>query len=230
MIPHLAESNYTSAWHLLGAVGSILFYSRFCVQWFVSERRGESTIPVAFWYLSAAGSLSLLAYAIITRSPIGALGQCFNIVVYTRNLIFIWRSRGKLNPVVGYLLQFVAGMIALSAIAFVVFIWLGEYNINKTVAPEIARQTWIWLAVGVTGQLLFAGRFLLQWIATERRGESTVPPSFWYLSVAASILQAACFLQRQEWLFFIGMALTIFIYLRNIALLKTTAAKAPGTT
>lgn len=47
-----------------------------------------------------------------------------------------------------------------------------------------------------------------------------MPPAFWYLSLGAAILQTACFTQRKEWVFAIGMAATIFIYVRNILLLR----------
>ncbi len=212
-------------WHLLGTVGTAIFFSRFWVQWIASERRGKSTIPPSFWYLSSLGTLTLLAYAIAIRSPLGALSQCFNIVVYTRNLIFIGRKSGRMGPLAAVLLQAMAASIAVVAICFVIFIWRQELTHNQTLAPELARETWGWLALGVAGQALFAGRFLIQWIASERQGESTVPPVFWYLSVVASALQAACFLQRSEWLFLAGTSLTLLIYLRNIALLNTTDEK-----
>lgn len=217
-------------WHLLGAVGTAIFYSRFWVQWIASERQGKSTIPPIFWYLSCIGTLTLLAYAIVIRSPLGALSQCFNIVVYTRNIIFIGRKSGRMTPVAAVLLQGAAAAIAVVAILFVVFIWRQEFTHNQTLAPEVARETWGWLALGVAGQALFAGRFLIQWIASERRGESTVPPIFWYLSVIASALQAACFLQRGEWLFLAGTTLTLLIYLRNIMLLNSTDSKESAPT
>lgn len=221
----LLESARAPAWHLLGVVGALLFYGRFYVQWIASEREGRSTIPTAFWYLSSAGSLALLVYAVVTRSPLGALGQCFNIVVYTRNIVFILRKRSRLRPWVSHLLQFGAGTITLLALVFVVVIWLHEYTVNQEAPPEVAQRAWFWLGLGLLGQALFAGRFLVQWIASERRGESTVPPIFWHLSLVAGLLQALSFLQRGEWLFMSGMLLTVLIYARNIALSEEPVTK-----
>ena len=51
-------------WLALGFIGQAIFGSRFVVQWLVSERKKRSVIPKAFWYLSIAGSVVLLTYAI----------------------------------------------------------------------------------------------------------------------------------------------------------------------
>jgi lipid-A-disaccharide synthase-like uncharacterized protein len=86
------ESHY---WLYLGFAGQLLFGLRFIVQWVASERKGESIIPVYFWYLSLIGSLILLAYAIFRRDPVFILGQSTGFIVYTRNLMLIYRKRTK---------------------------------------------------------------------------------------------------------------------------------------
>lgn len=80
-------------WLYLGLAGQLLFGLRFLVQWLASERKGESVIPVYFWYLSLLGSIILLAYAISRHDPVFILGQCTGFVVYTRNLMLIYRKR-----------------------------------------------------------------------------------------------------------------------------------------
>jgi lipid-A-disaccharide synthase-like uncharacterized protein len=84
------ESQY---WLYLGFAGQVLFGLRFLVQWVASERKGESIIPIYFWYLSLIGSLILLAYAIFRRDPVFILGQSTGFFVYTRNLMLIYRKR-----------------------------------------------------------------------------------------------------------------------------------------
>lgn len=81
----------TQVWLVVGFLGQALFGSRFLVQWIVSERRGESVVPLAFWYLSLGGAALLLAYAIWRQDPVFILGQSFGFLVYTRNLILIGR-------------------------------------------------------------------------------------------------------------------------------------------
>ena len=80
---------------VLGFLGQALFSARFLVQWLVSERRGESTIPLAFWFLSIGGGLTLLTYAILRRDPVFILGQSAGLVVYSRNLVLIARERDR---------------------------------------------------------------------------------------------------------------------------------------
>ena len=80
---------------VVGIVGQTMFFSRFLVQWIVSEKKGESVMPVAFWYLSMAGGLLTLSYALWQREPLFTLGQSVGVTVYTRNLILIHRKRRK---------------------------------------------------------------------------------------------------------------------------------------
>lgn len=83
----------SSFWLVVGFVGQALFSMRFILQWVRSEREGRSVIPVAFWYLSLAGSVALLAYAIHRVDPVFILGQAAGIVIYLRNLYLISRER-----------------------------------------------------------------------------------------------------------------------------------------
>lgn len=83
---------HVNGWVLFGILGQILFGSRFIVQWLVSERRQESTIPVAFWYLSLLGGLILFAYAFWYRQDIVfTIGQSAGVFIYVRNLVLIRR-------------------------------------------------------------------------------------------------------------------------------------------
>jgi len=80
-------------WYGIGFLGQIVFAARFLVQWIISEVKGKSVIPLAFWFLSLGGSLVLLTYAIYRRDPVFIAGQSAGLIVYTRNLILIKRER-----------------------------------------------------------------------------------------------------------------------------------------
>ena len=82
---------------LIGFVGQGLFASRFIVQWIYSEKKGESTIPIIFWYLSIFGGIGLLTYAIFRKDPVIILGQSFGILIYLRNLILIYNKKNEKN-------------------------------------------------------------------------------------------------------------------------------------
>ena len=77
----------------------------------------------------------------------------------------------------------------------------------------------VWLAIGLIAQLVFFGRFLVQWITSERRGKSTVPPAFWYFSLAGGLLLLAYSIERRDPVFILGQALGLLVYVRNLMLL-----------
>lgn len=78
---------------LLGFSGQALFFSRFLVQWIASEKKGESTVPTVFWFLSIGGSIFVLIYALWRHDPVFIAGQSVGLLVYTRNLMLIHRKR-----------------------------------------------------------------------------------------------------------------------------------------
>ena len=82
---------------IIGFLGQGLFASRFLVQWIYSEKKGESHIPIIFWYLSIFGGIGLLIYAIFRKDPVIILGQTFGIFIYLRNLILIYRNTDEKN-------------------------------------------------------------------------------------------------------------------------------------
>jgi lipid-A-disaccharide synthase-like uncharacterized protein len=82
-----------TVWLAIGFIGQALFFGRFFVQWIASERRKQSVVPRSFWYLSLAGGVVLLAYAIHRRDPVFILGQATGFFIYTRNLWFIHRPQ-----------------------------------------------------------------------------------------------------------------------------------------
>ncbi len=77
---------------LLGSIAQILFTLRFVYQWFYAEKSKESVLPKGFWMLSLSGALLILTYAVIRQDIVLLLGHCMGILVYTRNLILIYRG------------------------------------------------------------------------------------------------------------------------------------------
>lgn len=82
-----------------------------------------------------------------------------------------------------------------------------------------------WLAFGILAQLLFTARFLVQWLASERAGQSVVPMAFWTLSMGGGAMLLVYGLVRREPIIIIGQALATFIYLRNIMLILKSRRK-----
>ena len=78
-------------WLGIGFAGQMLFSARVLVQWIATERAKRSIVPVAFWYFSLGGGLTLLAYAIYKQDPVFIVGQAAGIFIYLRNLYFVMR-------------------------------------------------------------------------------------------------------------------------------------------
>ena len=82
-------------WLAVGFAGQALFSARFLVQWLASERQKRSIVPLAFWYFSIAGGLTLLAYALYRADPVFILGQLGGVLIYARNLHLIRKERDR---------------------------------------------------------------------------------------------------------------------------------------
>ncbi|TKB94131.1 MAG: lipid A biosynthesis protein [Nitrospira sp.] len=78
----------------------------------------------------------------------------------------------------------------------------------------------IWLGIGFLGQGLFFGRWLVQWIASERTAESRVPVSFWYMSLIGGLITLAYAIYRKDPVFISGQALGAVVYVRNLVLIQ----------
>jgi len=85
----------SAMWLIIGFAAQALFTGRFVVQWIYSEKHGKSLIPLAFWYFSIAGGVSLLIYAIHRQDPVFIAGQAGGLIVYVRNLFLIRKDRRR---------------------------------------------------------------------------------------------------------------------------------------
>jgi len=77
-----------SVWKVIGWLGNAIFFSRFFVQWYATEKLKRVVVPTAFWWLSLAGSLLLLSYALFyRRDSVFIFAYAFTWIPYIRNLI-----------------------------------------------------------------------------------------------------------------------------------------------
>jgi lipid-A-disaccharide synthase-like uncharacterized protein len=86
----------------------------------------------------------------------------------------------------------------------------------------------VWLAIGFFGQALFFGRFFFQWLASERKKESVIPRSFWFLSIGGGLVLLFYAIHRNDPVFIVGQATGIFIYTRNLWFIYRPAAPNPA--
>jgi lipid-A-disaccharide synthase-like uncharacterized protein len=71
-------------WLSIGFLGQVFFSMRFIIQWLASEKRKESVIPVAFWFFSLGGGLTLFTYALHRQDPVFILGEGAGTLIYLR--------------------------------------------------------------------------------------------------------------------------------------------------
>ena len=80
-----------------------------------------------------------------------------------------------------------------------------------------------WVALGLTAQLSFSARFIVQWIASERAGRSYVPVAFWYLSLVGGLLLLSYAIYRQDVVFILGQSMGLIVYTRNLVLIHRSS-------
>lgn len=80
----------------------------------------------------------------------------------------------------------------------------------------------IFIILGLAGQLMFSARFLVQWIASEKRKKSVVPISFWFLSLFGSFFLLIYAIYRKDIVFTLGQLFGFIVYIRNLLIIKNT--------
>lgn len=208
-------------WDFLAWAGQGCFFSRFLVQWIASERAKRSVAPVVFWWLSLCGTVMVGSKTIASGDAVLTPGYLVNGTIYLRNL---WLSgkgekqRSRLGPLP-------AALLAL--LAFVLIFTVGGAQPREGLA-----DSFFWLGIGITGQMVWGSRFLLQWWFTERTGRSHFPRAFWWFSLVGSILNLAYTwqyaVQLGEWVFFVGFLPTPIYPIRNLMLERAARREGRG--
>ncbi|MBL4891214.1 MAG: lipid-A-disaccharide synthase N-terminal domain-containing protein [Rhizobiaceae bacterium] len=80
-------------WLAVGFGAQLMFSMRFLIQWIASEKARASIVPETFWYFSFVGGAMLLVYAIYRVDPVFIMGQATGLLIYSRNIYFIWKNK-----------------------------------------------------------------------------------------------------------------------------------------
>jgi lipid-A-disaccharide synthase-like uncharacterized protein len=84
-----------------------------------------------------------------------------------------------------------------------------------------------WKLVGYGGVLMFTGRWVVQVLASRRKGEPVLPALFWYLSITGSLLQLLYFVfGKNDSVGILGNLFPLFLSLYNLRLLKRKHGRA----
>ncbi len=79
----------------------------------------------------------------------------------------------------------------------------------------VTQLDW-WVVLGFIAQILFTGRFLVQWLASERQGKMVIPIAFWFFSIGGGVLLLIYALHRKDPVFIAGQGFGVFVYARNL--------------
>ena len=95
----------------------------------------------------------------------------------------------------------------------------------KSAIAEQILQDPVWATIALVGQVIFAGRFVLQWIVSEYKKRSHVPTAFWFISLLGSAILLCYSVHIKNPIFMLGFSLNTLIYLRNIHLIYNHAKR-----
>jgi lipid-A-disaccharide synthase-like uncharacterized protein len=195
----------------IGLTAQLLFSARLILQWLASEKQEKIVTPGSFWIHSLAASFLLFIYGYLRSDFAIMLGQVITYFIYIRNIQL--RGEWKMLPAV----------LRYFLLVFPFMVTLYYYNNSK---PDLYLllnpgniAPWL-LVLGITGQVIFTFRFILQWIYSERQRASMLPLSFWYCSLAGSALILTYAVLRRDPVLFIGQLFGFVVYGRNIMLAK----------
>ena len=87
-----------------------------------------------------------------------------------------------------------------------------------------SRPEQLMVIIGFAGQGLFAMRFIIQWLTSEKHARSVIPLAFWYFSIGGGAVLLLYALWRKDPVIICGQGLGLFIYLRNLYLIKRSSA------
>ncbi|MEM9294589.1 MAG: lipid-A-disaccharide synthase N-terminal domain-containing protein [Planctomycetota bacterium] len=92
----------------------------------------------------------------------------------------------------------------------------GPWRVVRRALDITSTTGLLWIAFGLAAQALFAGRMIVQWIASEKAKRSTVPVAFWWMSLIGSSMLLCYFGWRKEWVGVLGQCTGWFVYVRNL--------------
>lgn len=84
----------------------------------------------------------------------------------------------------------------------------------------------LWVKIGFLGQAAFTARFLVQWVASEKKKASVVPVAFWWLSIVGGLILLAYAIHRRDPVIIVGQATGLIVYIRNLMLVQRARTRA----
>ena len=198
--------------YTIGFSAQLLFSGRSILQWIISEKQKKVLTPVLFWQLSLIASFLLFMYGYLRNDFAIMLGQILTYFIYIRNMHLQnqWLKFPKMLRWFLYIFPFI-------------ILYIGYNNHVYDRAKLFQNDNiplWL-LLLGIIAQVIFTLRFVYQWFYSEKRKVSSLPLCFWFLSLFGSLMILIYAIFRKDPVLLLGHSLGIFLYVRNILILKT---------
>lgn len=193
----------------IGFIAQILFTSRTFIQWIISERQKKVVSPTIFWYISLLASCIMITYGIMRADAPIILGQLIPYFIYVRNI----QLKDKWENIPSWIRLPILSL-PLVALIIVVFFYQDVFT-NILNNEDISTALFV---LGVAGQILFTMRFVLQWVYSEKRKKSELPPLFWVCSIIGSVLILSYGVLRKDPVLILGHVTGLVVYFRNLYL------------
>ncbi|MCC8115347.1 MAG: lipid-A-disaccharide synthase N-terminal domain-containing protein [Bacteroidales bacterium] len=193
--------------YVIGFLAQALFSARILVQWIMSERAKRVLSPSIFWELSLAAAYLLCIYGWLRHDFAIVLGQFISYYIYLWNLNMkgVWRR-------IPWIFRAALVLTPIVAIGFVIDnfgTFVNEFFRNEDIPIGL-------LVYGSAGQVLFTLRFIYQWLYSSAEHESMLPPGFWIISLAGSIIIVSYAIVRLDPVLILGQACGLVAYIRNL--------------
>lgn len=191
----------------LGFLAQGMFSARFLIQFVKTEKSGKVANPLIFWHLSLFASLLLMVYGTFRHDVIIVVGQLIGYYIYIRNLQL--KNSWELFPKAVRLI-----FLIIPVFFFAYIFGFKEKDFFQLINnPELDAVLLTW---GSIGQVIFTGRFLIQWYVSEKLKKSIFPNSFWIVSIIGALIIAIYAIIRKDAVLFIGQSFGLVVYFRNL--------------
>ena len=191
----------------IGFLAQLFFSARMLYQWIVSEKARKVLSPPAFWVLSILGSYLLFIYGVLRNDFAIILGQFISYYIYLWNL----NMQGKWKK----LHVIIKAILILTPLVATGFMLRDLSEFTDTFLHNKAVPLWL-LLFGSAGQVIFALRFIYQFLYSAAHHQSVLPLGFWLISLLGSSIIVAYALFRLDPVLILGQSFGFVAYTRNI--------------
>lgn len=209
----------------LGFLSALAFSARMLVQWLTSEVSGRSIVMPGFWKLSLIGNILLAIHSLVQVQFHVCVIQACNAVISWRNLNLMqpFECQYSLTRTLQILGIAILSVLALFMLQGHFLMTGGQEWFRIPIAPWQTtthnQLTLAWHLFGFAGLVLFNSRFWIQWWCAEKHRESYLGAPFWWVSLSGEIICLVYFLTINDAVNFVGPAVALVPYIRNLMLI-----------